>query len=50
MPTSKPGTFLRGIPLVLGHANEPGLLQAPHLIEACNAIASYMPWELHTKG
>ena len=29
MPTSKPGSFLRGIPLILGHANEQGLLQAP---------------------
>lgn len=29
MPTSKPGSFLRGIPLLLGHANEQGLLQAP---------------------
>lgn len=29
MPTSKPGSFLRGIPFILGHANEQGLLQAP---------------------
>lgn len=50
MPTSKPGTFLRGIPLILGHANEQGLLQAPHLIEACKAVARYMSWELHTRG